>query len=155
MSATCKTCFFIGHRDTPDTIYPVLLGEVERHITEFGVGEFIVGHCGRFDRLAARAVKESKARHPEVELTLLLPYHPAKRPIQKPEGFDSMFYPPGMEKVPYRAAIVVANRYVVDHVDYLIAYAWQPGSNAKELVMYAYKRGKVTISDLRDMLHAK
>ena len=66
-----------------------------------------------------------------------------------------MFYPPGMEKVPYRAAIVAANRYVVDHVDYLIAYAWQPGSNAKELVMYAYKRGKVTISDLRDMLHAK
>ena len=33
-----KTCFFIGHRDAPDTIYPALLAEVERHITEFGVG---------------------------------------------------------------------------------------------------------------------
>lgn len=150
-----KPCFFIGHRDAPDTIYPALLAEVERHIAEFGVGEFIVGHYGRFDSLAARAVKESKARHPEVELTLLLPYHPAKKPVQKPEGFDSLFYPPGMEKVPYRAAIVAANRYVVDHVDYLIAYAWQPGSNAKELVMYAHKRGKVMISELRDVLHAK
>ena len=135
-----KTCFFIGHRDAPDTIYPALLAEVEHHITEHGVGEFIVGHYGRFDRLAARAVKESKARHPEVELTLLLPYHPSKRHIQKPEGFDSLFYPPGMEKVPYRAAIVAANRYVVDHVDYLIAYAWQPGSNAWELVKYAKRR---------------
>ncbi|OUP26188.1 hypothetical protein [Faecalibacterium sp. An192] len=134
-----KTCFFIGHRDAPDTIYPALLAEVERHITEFGVGEFIVGHYGRFDSLAARAVKESKARHPEVELTLLLPYHPAKRPIQKPEGFDSLFYPPGMEKVPYKAAIVAANRYVVDHVDYLIAYAWQLGSNAYKLQEYAKK----------------
>ena len=146
-----KTCFFIGHRDAPDTIYPALLAEVEHHITELGVGEFIVGHYGRFDRLAARAVKESKAWHPEVELTLLLPYHPAKRPIQKPEEFDSLFYPPGMERVPYRAAIVAANRYVVDHVDYLIAYAWQPGSNAKDLVEYAErynKRGKIVITKI-------
>lgn len=89
MSVTCKTCFFIGHRDTPDTIYPVLVDEVEHHITELGVGEFIVGHYGRFDSLAAREVKESKARHPEVELTRLLPYHLAKKAIQKPEGFDS------------------------------------------------------------------
>ena len=142
MSATCKTCFFIGHRDAPDTIYPALLAEVERHITEFGVGEFIVGHYGRFDSLAARAVKELKDRYPEVELTLLLPYHPSKRYIQKPEGFDSLFYPSGMEKVPYRAAIVAANRYVVDHADYLISYAWQPGSNARALVEYAKKSRK-------------
>ena len=67
-----KTCFFIGHRDAPDTIYPALLAEVEHHITELRVGEFIVGHYGRFDSLAARAVKELKARYPEVELTLLL-----------------------------------------------------------------------------------
>lgn len=85
-------------------------------------------------------MKESKTLHPEVELTLLLPYHPAKKPVQKPEGFDSLFYPPGMEKVPYRAAIVAANRYVVDHVDYLIAYAWQPERNAKALVEYAQKK---------------
>lgn len=149
MSATSKTCFFIGHRDAPDTIYPALLAEVERHITELGVGEFIVGQYGRFDRLAARAVKEAKARHPEVELTLLLPFHPAKKPVQKPEGFDGLFYPPGMEKVPYRAAIVAANRYVIDHVDYLIAYAWQPGSNARALVEYVQKKTKIIISKLK------
>ena len=137
-----KTCFFIGHRDASDTIYPALLAEVERHIAELGVREFIVGNYGRFDSLAARAVKESKVRHPEVELTLLLPYHPAKKPVQKSEGFDSLFYPSGMERVPYRAAIVAANRYVVDHVDYLIAYAWQPGSNTKKLLEYASKNRK-------------
>ena len=48
MSATSKTHFFIGHRDAPDTIYPALLAKVERHITELGVGEFIVGNYGRF-----------------------------------------------------------------------------------------------------------
>ena len=50
--------------------------------------------------------------------------------------------PPGMETVPKRAAIVRANRYMVDHSDYLIAYAWHPASNARELVEYAQKREK-------------
>ena len=55
--------------------------------------------------------------------------HPEERPIPTPDGFDRTFYPPGMESVPRKVAIVRANRYVVDHVDYLIAYAWHPASN--------------------------
>lgn len=42
-----------------------------------------------------------------------------------------------MESVPRKIAIVRANRYVVDHVGYLIAYAWRPASNARELAEYA------------------
>ena len=121
-----KSCFFIGHREASEEIYPVLYAAVEQHIVEYGVTEFFVGHYGGFDRLAA----------------LLLPYHPAERPISTPDGFDSTFYPPGMESVPRKIAIVRANRYVVDHVDYLIAYAWHPASNARELVEYARRREK-------------
>ena len=132
-----KSCFFIGHREASEEIYPVLYAAVEQHILEYGVTEFIVGHYGGFDRLAASAVKEAKRFYPEVKLTLLLPYHPAERPIPTPDGFDGTFYPPGMESVPRKIAIVRANRYVVDHVDYLIAYARHPASNARELVEYA------------------
>ena len=132
-----KSCFFIGHRETSGEIYPALYAAVEQHILEYGVTEFIVGHYGGFDRLAASAVKEAKRFYPEVKLTLLLPYHPAERPIPTPNGFDGTFYPPGMESVPHKAAIVRANCYVVDHVDYLIAYAWHTASNAWELVKYA------------------
>ena len=135
-----KSCFFIGHREASEEIYPALCAAVERHIVEYGVTEFIVGHYGGFDRLAASAVKEAKRFHPEAKLTLLLPYHPAERPIPTPDGFDGTFYPPGMESVPRKAAIVRANRYVVDHVDYLIAYVWHPASNARELVEYAKRR---------------
>ena len=39
-------------------------------------------------------------------------------------GFDGTYYPPDMERVPRRVAIVRANRYMVNHVNYLIAYAW-------------------------------
>lgn len=135
-----KSCFFIGHREASEEIYPVLYAAVEQHIVEYGVTEFFVGHYGGFDRLAALAVKEAKRFYPEVKLTLLLPYHLAERPISTPDGFDSTFYPPGMESVPRKIAIVRANRYVVDHVDYLIAYVWHPASNAWELVEYARKK---------------
>ena len=51
-----KTCFFIGHRNTPDTVLPALIQEVERHIVEYGVTDFVVGHYWHFDTLAAQAV---------------------------------------------------------------------------------------------------
>lgn len=139
-----KSCFFIGHRDAPETIYPQLLAEVERHIAEFGVTDFIVGHYGGFDRLAVKAVIATKQRYPNILLLLLLPYHPAEQPIEIPVGFDNTYYPPGVEKVPRRLAIVRANHYMVDHVDYLIAYAWHPASNAQELVKYAAVRRRNT-----------
>ncbi|MGI6126027.1 MAG: hypothetical protein ACOYEF_03595 [Planifilum sp.] len=135
-----KSCFFIGHRETPEEIYPVLCAAVEEHIVRYGVTEFIVGRYGCFDGLAAKAVKTAKQTHPEVGLTLLLPYHPAERPIPVPDGFDSTYYPPGMENVPRKVAIVRANRYMVDHTDFLIAYAWHPVSNARDLLEYARKR---------------
>ncbi|WP_295338829.1 hypothetical protein [uncultured Subdoligranulum sp.] len=137
-----KSCFFIGHRDASEKIYPALYEAVEQHILKYGVTEFIVGHYGGFDRLAASAVKEAKRFYPWVRLTLLVPYHPSERPSPTPDGFDGTFYPPGMESVPHKVAIVRANRYVVDSVDYLIAYAWHPASNAWELAEYAKRRAK-------------
>ncbi len=77
--------------------------------------------------------ESSEKRHPEVTLNLLLPYHPYDRPIQTPPSFDGIYYRPGMATVPKRAAIVQANRYMVDQINYLIAYAWYPASNAGDL----------------------
>ena len=135
-----KSCFFIGHREASEEIFPELAEAVERHIVDNGVTEFIVGNYGGFDRMAARAVISAKALHPEISLLLLLSYHPAERPIETPPGFDGTFYPPGVESVPRRYAIARANRYMIDHVGNLIAYAWHPGSNARNLVDYAQKK---------------
>ena len=62
--------------------------------------EFIVGGYGEFDRLAAKVLRVAKDNHPQITLSLLLPYHPSERPIKKPEGFDATVYPPGMETSP-------------------------------------------------------
>ena len=141
-----SSCFFIGHRETTGEIYPQLEAAIERHITQLGVREFIVGNYGGFDRIAARALVAAKAQHPEIVLLLLVPYHPAERPIQAPPGFDGTFYPPGMENVPRKFAIVRANRYMVEHVNYMIAYVWHPASNARDLVEYAIRKGVAVVN---------
>lgn len=141
-----KSCFFIGHQEASSEILPALRNTIEQQIVEFGVTEFIVGHYGEFDRIAAKAVIAAKTQHPEITLSMLIPYHPTERQIELPPGFDNTFYPPGMEKVLRKLAIVRANRYVVDHMDYLIAYVWHPASNARDLMEYAMKKGVPTIN---------
>ena len=59
-----KRCFFIGHRETGKEVLPLLRQEVERHIIEYGVEEFVVGNYGGFDRMAAKAVAEAKSAIP-------------------------------------------------------------------------------------------
>lgn len=136
-----KTCFFLGHRDAPEEVRGRLAQAVERHITEYGVMAFTVGHYGSFDRMAAEAVIDAKKRHPEVTLYLLLPYHSDDHPISAPRGFDGAYYPPGLKTVPKRAAIVWANRFMVDSSDHLIAYLKHFG-NTRDLVTYAQERAR-------------
>ena len=146
-----NTCFFIGHREAGNELRPALTEAVERHIIEYGVSSFMVGRYGNFDKLAAGAVIDAKKRHPEVTLTLLLPYHPFDRPIPTPKGFDGTFYPPGMETVPKRVAIVRANRYMMENSSHLIAYVWDPASNAREILEAALKRqerGLIRVTNL-------
>ena len=88
-----KSCFLIGSHLSPDTLSPLLDEAIERHIAEYGVTEFVVGRYGRFDQLAAEALRRAKERHPGIRLRLLIPYHPAQRPVDIPPGFDDTYYP--------------------------------------------------------------
>lgn len=131
-------CFCIGHRDTPETVYPRLLQAAEE-LVKGGVTEFIVGGYGAFDRMAARAVNAIKARY-AVRLTFLTPYH--SRPV--PDGFDGAWYP--FEAViPPRVAIVRANRAAVDACDMVLAYANATG-NARAVVEYAKRQQKSIVN---------
>lgn len=134
-----RRCFFIGHRDASEGVCKQLAAAIEQHITEFGVTQFVAGHYGQFDRMAVREVAKAKLRHPDVTQTMLLPYHPTEHPIQLPDGFDDSFYPFEGERIPRKAAIVRANRYMAEHIDYLIAYAAHTVSNTRNLLKYARK----------------
>jgi len=140
-----KTCFFIGHREADERLLPELMSVVERLIIEEQVSCFYVGGYGGFDRIAASAIKRSKQNHPEITLMLVLPYHPAERPVEIPHGFDGTYYPEGMEKVPRRFAIVKANEIMVNTSDWLIAYVRHGASNSRKILEYAQHRGNIRI----------
>lgn len=143
-----KTCFLIGHRDAPVMIREKLEKAIAAAITDYGVTEFVVGQYGAFDRMAAGCLAEAKKAHPGLRLVLLLSYHPAERPVALPRGFDASFYPPGMEKVPRRLAIVRANEYIARHCDVLICYALLENSNPGKIIRIA--NGNSTVINLAE-----
>lgn len=145
-----KTCFFIGHRNAPETLHPLLDEAIEHHITEYGVTEFVVGHYGRFDMMAAGAVRRAKERHPEITLLLLLPYYPFK---YEAADYDSTYYPPGMENVPKPFAIVKANEHMIRTSEYLICYNTGLVGKTHDFVDMALRReekGQMHVENLAD-----
>ena len=136
------SCFFIGHRETEDHILPRIIEAAEILIREKQVSEFYVGGYGGFDHLAGKAVVSLKNKYPNIRLYLVIPYHPADRPIETPVGYDGTFYPDGMEMIPPRYAISIANRKMVDSCDFLIVHVTHTVSNAYNLLEYAKKRQK-------------
>ena len=144
-----RTCFMFGHRNVGEDIFPALEEAIERHYTQHGVRNFIVGRYGSFDRMAANAVREIKKSYPEIRLTLLCPYHPATRQSKLPEGFDSAWYP--FDKaVPQRLAIILANEKAIEMCDYLIAYVNRPGKSRDflELAIRKEKKGLIGVTDI-------
>lgn len=144
-----RVCFLFGHRDAPASIQQKIEEAVEHHYLEHGVDHFIVGSYGSFDRMAAGVVKAVKQRHSDICLTLLLPYHPAERPIETPPGFDGTLYPEGMESVPRKYAIVRANQYMIKNADTVICYVKHFG-NTGALLEQAQKRSDLYVQNLAE-----
>ena len=83
-----------------------------------------------------------KRKYPDVQLYLVIPYHPAERPVETPPGYDGTFYPDGMETASRRYAIPTANRKMIEACDYLVAYVTHPASNAGKFLDFARRREK-------------
>ena len=137
-----KSCFFIGHRDAPDSLADKLDAAIEEHIFNFGVGAFVVGNYGNFDRMSQRALMRAKKRRPDIVIRMAVPYHPALVRVELPEGFDGIYFPEGQENVPRRVAIPRLNRTLTDESDFLIAYAPFISGGSYNALQYAERREK-------------
>lgn len=146
-----KSCVFMGHREANESVLQNLETCVERLICEEGVSYFYVGNHGGFDRLATTVVNNAKKKHPNIILQLVLPYHPAERPVELTPGFDGSYYPEGMESVPRRYAIVRANRKMVEACDWLVCFVRHGASNARNLLEYAKKREKKGLIQIENL----
>ena len=132
-----KVCFMFGHRDCPETVLSDLTQAIIKYYNEYGISIFYVGNRGQFDALAAKAVHIVKQKHPDIELYLLLAYHPAER-TPDTYGFDGSYYPP-LENVPHPYAIVQGNRYMAENADVIICYVSHLG-NTRNLLEYIKKK---------------
>lgn len=132
-----RSCFLFGHADAPESVFPDLVEAIEREAAR-GTDVFYVGYHGNFDRMAASALRQAKRKY-DITAMLVLAYHPAEYPVEKPEGFDGTFYPP-LEGVPRKAALVRANRYMAASADVIICYVRHYG-NSRTLLEYAERRG--------------
>ena len=135
-----KSCFFIGHREADERLFPRLELVLDRLISEEKVRYFYVGGYGGFDRIAATAVKRAKQKYPDITLMHVLPYHPAECPTEAPDGFDGTYYPEGLENTPRRYAIVRANQIMVNTCDWLVCYVRHGVSNSRNLLEHAQRR---------------
>ena len=143
-----KRCFFIGHGDCRENIYPRLYESVIRHVEIYGVGEFIVGQYGNFDHMSARAVLQAKEKYPQIKLVLLCPYRTGVN-LHLHQGFDELFYPFDCP-VPHKYAIVQANKKAISMCDYLIAYVYRIGKS-KDFLEFAerrHKKGLISIENI-------
>jgi hypothetical protein len=146
-----KSCFFIGHRDSPADVKTLLWEAIEKHIIEYGVTEFYVGHYGAFDYMAADVLCEMKERYPHIKNYLLLAYHPALRKVALPKGFDCALFPDSQEKSPPKYAIVNLNKRMIREADYLIAFSRFITDGSHKLLEYAAakeKKGQIIITNL-------
>ena len=137
------TCFLFGHRDAPASVLPEIERAVEAYYLNYGVHEFVVGHRGSFDHLAAQAVRAVQKAHPEIHLTLLLAYPPSSQSSALLAAYDSWLYPDCMENVPARFVIPRSNQHMIDHADAFICYVIHEG-NTRALLDRANMRAAKT-----------
>ena len=138
------TCTFFGHRDSPDSLRPSLQQAIVRLIVEEGVDTFYVGHQGKFDRYALAALQQAAIEYPHIRYTVVLAYLPTRKNPEVSFHQAVTMVPDGIETAPKRFAISRRNRWLVEHADYVIAYALYRGG-AMQFVELAQKKGKKVV----------
>lgn len=130
---------FCGHREVnePEKVRKWLNETIEGLILE-GADCFYLGGYGRFDAMAADAVRELKQKYPGIRSVLVLPYLDREYDVS---GYDESIYPP-LENVPKRYAISKRNDYMVDNTDVVIAYVLYGFGGASKTLRYAERKHK-------------
>ncbi|MBE6707792.1 MAG: DUF1273 domain-containing protein [Ruminococcaceae bacterium] len=129
-------CVFFGHRNTPESIRPVLK-ETLINLIKSGITFFYVGHQGNFDKMVREELQCLKTCYPKIEYYIVLAY---------PEhDFDteSTIYPEGLESVPRRFAVDKRNRWMVSKADTAVVYIIRPGGANKYTEMLLKQKKKI------------
>ncbi len=145
-----RVCFLFGQQDAPRGLTRDIENAIHDHYLRYGVRTLILGSRGAFDHMAVDAAIAAKKQHKDLTLMLLIPYHPAIRPVLAPLDFDGTFYPPGMETVPPQYAIAHANRYMARTCDTAICAVGSGAIHTRPLLA-TVRRREIPVANLLDI----
>ena len=140
-----NTCTFFGHRDTPDSIEPILISTIKNLIETQSVKIFYLGNNGNFDTLTRKILKNLATQYPPVKYYVVLAYPPYKKHNTYLDYSDTI-YPQELVNVLPKYAIIKRNEWLINHSDYVISYVKYSTGGAKTFTDNALKKGKNVIN---------
>lgn len=134
-------CAFFGHKDTPESIRPLLESAVKQIIAQYPDVTFYVGHNGNFDRMVLSVLKSLSENFPTISYAVILAYLPTSKSAE----FNDLptIYPEEIECVPKKYAISYRNDWIVKKSDMVICYINRNYGGAAKFVEKARKSEKI------------
>ncbi len=132
-------CFLFGHHDSPESLEPLIQRTATMLYVSQGIDTFLVGHHGRFDAMAAAALRQVRQQYPQVRLYFL-----AERPnltVPRDAGFSGILQPENVERIPQRFALAHANDKALKTCTCALCYVNHDG-NAQKMLQKLRKKQK-------------
>ena len=137
-------CTFFGHRDTPDSIAPLIKELLVFLIEKRGISEFLVGNHGNFDSMVYRQLAVLADIYP-ISYNVVYAYMPTKR-NSIPDCASHSILPDNTEKTPARFAICHRNKWMLRQADIVVVYVAYPSSGAARFKEEALTQHKEVIN---------
>lgn len=112
---------FIGHRDAPDNIYPLVKATVINLIENHNANTFYIGTHGNFDKIAHSVMKEVSANYNGLTIYTVLAYMPQKTKQSLLSVFETILPEDVATSIP-KFAISKRNIWMINNSDTVIAY---------------------------------
>ncbi|MBQ7132301.1 MAG: hypothetical protein IJO29_06980 [Oscillospiraceae bacterium] len=138
------TCTFFGHRNSPQTLEPILKATLTDLIENKNVNTFYVGNQGNFDCMVRKILKTLKNQYPHIAYAVVLAYMPTKR--KEYEDYSDTIFPDGLENTPPKFAISKRNRWMLNRADYVVTYSTLSAGAVAQFKNLAQKKGKAVIN---------
>ena len=134
------SCTFFGHRDTPEDISQRLEEVLTELILDYGVNKFYVGNQGNFDRTVKGTLQKLKEKYRFIDYSVVLAYKPRSSEKSGSENDCDTVYPDVLRRVPYRAAIIKRNEWMIKKSDYVVTYVEKNTGGAARFKELAEKK---------------
>ena len=134
-------CAFFGHKDTPESVKPLLEAAIRHIIEHYPDTTFYVGHNGNFDRIVLSVIKNLSVEFSDLSYAVILAYLPTGKSTERYNGLPTI-YPEGIENTPLKYAISYRNNWIVKQADMIVCYITHNYGGAVQFVKKAKNMGK-------------